>query len=417
LHVPLLDDRASLQASPLKPCPSALDDFVKWELDNRTGATLVYWDQGNGWGCRGCLGLAYATEQMGVTRRKVAKMYRLADRVGMGLANGKLVGVKGQHAATGSDCCGSTNPWSVGCWASGPWPCERTLHRVGLLRPRQCNNWATMLTLGVDLAWQTPRGKVPNKTGVVALDDSGTVIDAGWVTGIERAAQWIDGHRGSAPVCFVDAPLVVSNTDHQRWCEKEVGRHYWSVKVSANSTNLAQGRARLGGVRLLDSLRELGWTYDDGLAGPPGTGLRVSECYPYTALVGALEFAPRPAYKRRPKAVPTPEWRTYRAGEFRRIVTALVDVAPALAPLDLTSHGLTATLLGEPPTDNRDYKDQEDLLDAVLCAWTAQVWLWHGSARCQVLHGQPSAEGSVASIIAPYEAGGGQACSCGPERT
>ena len=283
--------------------------------------------------------------------------------------------------------------------------------------PRQCDHRATMHTLGVDLAWQTPRGKQANKTGVVALKDSGTVIDAGWVTGIDCAVQWIDAHRGSAPVCFVDAPLVVSNTNHQRWCEKEVGRHYGSVKVSANSTNIAQGRARLGGVRLLDSLRELGWTYDDGLAGPPATGLRVSECYPYTALVGALGFAPRPAYKRRPKAVPISEWRTLLAGEFRRIVAALVDVAPSLAPLDIASHELSATLLDEPPADNRDYKDQEDLLDAVLCAWTAQVWLRHGMARCQVLRGQPSREGDVASIIAPFNAGGGQTCTCHPERT
>lgn len=274
-----------------------------------------------------------------------------------------------------------------------------------------------MLTLGVDLAWQTPRGKEPNKTGVVALDESGTVVDSGWVTGIECAAQWIDAHRGSAPVCFVDAPLVVSNTDHQRWCEKEVGRHYWSVKVSANSTNLAQGKERLGGVRLLDSLRELGWAYDDGLVGPSATGLRVSECYPYTALVGALGFAPRPAYKRRPKTVPTPEWRTYRASEFRRIVTALTDVASTLAPLDIASHEVTATLLDEPPTGNRDYKAQEDLLDAVLCAWTAQVWLRHGMARCQVLRGLPSREGVVASIIAPFDADGGQSCTCHPERT
>ena len=60
----------------------------------------VYWDQGDGWGCRGCLRLAYATEQMGVTRRKFAKMYRLADQVGLDLATGRLIGVKGQHAAT-----------------------------------------------------------------------------------------------------------------------------------------------------------------------------------------------------------------------------------------------------------------------------------------------------------------------------
>ena len=189
------------------------------------------------------------------------------------------------------------------------------------------------------------------------------------------------------------------------------------IRDRANSTNLNQGRARLGGVRLLSRLSDLGWTYEDGLVGPPATGLRVSECYPYTALVGALGFAPRPAYKRRPKAVPTPDWRTHRAGQFRRIVTALVDVAPTLAPLDITSHDMTAALLDNPPTNNQDYKHQEDLLDAVLCAWTAQLWLRHGTERCQVLRGQTSVTGAVASIIAPFDASRGHLCTCSPERT
>ena len=274
-----------------------------------------------------------------------------------------------------------------------------------------------MIALGVDLAWQTPSGKEPNETGVVALSDSGEVIVAGWVRGIETAADWIDQHRRSDPVCFVDAPLVVSNPTRQRWCEKEVGRHYGSAFVSANSTNLAQGAARLGGVRLLDLLGERGWAYENGMSGPPTTGLQVSECYPYTALVGALGFAPRPAYKRRPKAVPTPDWRTHRAGQFRRIVTALVDVAPTLAPLGITSHDMTAALLDNPPTNNQDYKHQEDLLDAVLCAWTAQLWLRHGTERCQVLRGQTSVTGAVASIIAPFDASRGHLCTCSPERT
>jgi len=31
------------------------------------------------------------------------------------------------------------------------------------------------------------------------------------------------------------------------------------------------------------------------------------------------------------------------------------------------------------------YKHREDLIDALLCAWTASLWARHGFERCQVL--------------------------------
>ena len=213
-----------------------------------------------------------------------------------------------------------------------------------------------MLTLGVDLAWQSPVGREPNETGVIALEDTGAVMDADWVRGIDAAVEWVDSHRLREPVCFVDAPLVVNNENGQRWCEKEVGRHYGSDYVSANSTNLSQGTARLGGVRLNRLLTSLGWQYDDGRAGPSKDGLCFVECYPYTTLVGALGFSPRPAYKRRPTSVPSANWPSHRAAECRRIVEALETTAQTIAPISLSSHRVTADLLGEVPTNNSEYK-------------------------------------------------------------
>ena len=64
------------------------------------GRMAVYWDQMDTWGCRVCLGLAHASSQMSKSRRKFAKMHRLADRVGIDLATGDLVKVKGQHFGT-----------------------------------------------------------------------------------------------------------------------------------------------------------------------------------------------------------------------------------------------------------------------------------------------------------------------------
>jgi len=69
--------------------------------------------------------------------------------------------------------------------------------------------------------------------------------------------------------------------------------------------------------------------------------------------------------------------------------------------LDLASHDVTATLIQEPsPIDEDEYKHREDLIDAVLCAWTGRLWLAHGLERCQVLGlGDPLTP--LATIIAP----------------
>jgi hypothetical protein len=57
----------------------------------------------------------------------------------------------------------------------------------------------------------------------------------------------------------------------------------------------------LGGVRLREELTRRGFAYSDGIDGPPSTGRSVSECYPYTTIVGVELFGSniRPLYKRK----------------------------------------------------------------------------------------------------------------------
>jgi predicted RNase H-like nuclease len=121
------------------------------------------------------------------------------------------------------------------------------------------------------------------------------------------------------------------------------------------------------------------------------------ECFPYLALVGAPALGydrERPIYKRRPRHLTAAEFRAIRArnaDEIVRRIAALDD-----PPIDLRSHQTTATLLDEPtPLADRPAKHREDLLDAVLCAWTGLLWWHHGLARCQVL-----GDGD-ATVIAP----------------
>jgi predicted RNase H-like nuclease len=257
-----------------------------------------------------------------------------------------------------------------------------------------------VLCLGVDLAWREDGpGRPANESGVAAIDPAGRVLDAGWTRGLTETIGWIGRTAGDGPaLLFVDAPLVVLNAGGQRACETEVGRRYGRWKVSANTTNLAS--PRLAGVALRAALESLGWEYSNGSGGPPAAGRSLSECYPYTTLVGAYELGyevERPRYKRRPKGLPLPEWRADRAVNCDRLIERLAGLARADPPLLIDSHPVTRPLTEQPsPLADAAYKHREDLIDALLCAWTAALWSRHGPARCQVL-GLPEA----ATIIAP----------------
>ncbi len=257
-----------------------------------------------------------------------------------------------------------------------------------------------MRVLGIDLAWGTV-----NETGVVALDPDGTIADAGWTVGVEDTAAWMVRWAKADALAFIDAPLVVLNDCGQRPCERQVGQCYGRWKVSANSTNLAS--PRLAGVQLAAALTAAGWRYHDGCAGPPTAGRMFSECYPYTALVGAVELGyedERPLYKRKPRKVRAAEWRPLRAANCDGLIGRLEQLRSSDPPLDLSSHPVAATLLNErSPCVDRDYKHREDLIDAALAAWTGALWVRHGLRRCQVLGDcdEPNRQGPSATIIAP----------------
>src|SRR6516164_6909806 len=230
---------------------------------------------------------------------------------------------------------------------------------------------ATARYLGVDLAWREDRADLPaNETGVAAIDTRGQILDAGWRRGVDEAVAWADAvANGEEAVMFVDAPLVVRNETGQRLCETQVGQRYGRWKVSANSTNL--GLPRLAGVRFLALAQARGWRYSDGRDGPPAAGRVLSESYPYGTLVGAAELGydtERPRYKRQPRRLPA------------------------------------ARRLAEQPSpiDDVAYKHREDLIDALLCAWTAALWARHGLDRCQVLGPAGTLDGRpAATIIVP----------------
>jgi predicted RNase H-like nuclease len=261
-----------------------------------------------------------------------------------------------------------------------------------------------MRFLGIDLAWgEGSEAKPAHDSGVVALDQSGEVVDAGWTSGLAPTQAWIEEFAQADTLLFIDAPLIVDNPFGQRLCETQVGRCYGRWKVSANTTNLQS--SRLAGVHLRQRLEALGWRYDDGRSGPPTVARVMSECYPYTTLVGASELGyllERPRYKRKPKRVPLAEFSPLRAAACDELIARLGALRSADPPLDLSSHQETRALIEQnSPHTEVAYKRREDLIDAVICAWTAALWFRFGFKRCQVLglvSGHPAPQ---ATIIAP----------------
>ncbi|HUP22974.1 MAG TPA: DUF429 domain-containing protein [Thermoanaerobaculia bacterium] len=263
-----------------------------------------------------------------------------------------------------------------------------------------------MRFLGIDLAWgEGSAEKQAAETGVAAVDETGQVVAAGWTRGIAETLAWVADEAREDALLFVDAPLIVDNASGQRLCERHTGQRYGRWQVSANTTNLLS--RWLGGVSLRRELEARGWRYSDGRAGPPAGGRVLSECYPYTTLVGVAELeydVERPRYKRSPKRMPAATWKRLRAAACDDLIARLARLVNGDPPLDLSSHPETLRLLDEPsPLDRGRYKHREDLLDAVISAWTAAFWQRHGHARCQIL-GAPdgvSPAMPLATIIAP----------------
>ena len=86
------------------------------------------------------------------------------------------------------------------------------------------------------------------------------------------------------------------------------------------------------------------------------------------------------------------------------LIQRLVHLTTAAPRLNVLSHTTTAQLAKTPsPVDNRDYKHREDLVDAIIAAWTAALWSREGFQHCQVL-GEPDPPHPTATIIAPCRA-------------
>ncbi len=220
--------------------------------------------------------------------------------------------------------------------------------------------------LGLDLAW-SPR----NPSGVAAIDAAGRLLDVrADLRTDDELLGWVRRWRGSRGVIGIDMPTIVRNPEGVRPAERDLAAVFRRQHAAPHPANLRRfptgGRARF----LIDSLAS------DGI-------VEALDIVPNDMRTVAIEVFPHPAHVRlfaldrifryKKKSRPWPsvldEWARYRA--------ALGSLERADPPLVLDARVPIRV-------DAVRYKQWDDTLDAISCAYIAAFVFRWGSAAPHV---------------------------------
>ena len=247
-----------------------------------------------------------------------------------------------------------------------------------------------MRFVGIDLAW-SPR----NPSGGVVLSASGRVLASSSSLGgdaevLDLVTQALPPHAPG--VVAIDAPLAVPNETGARPCDRQVASvfgRYHAAPYPANRKNLN----RYGGLRaetIRRRLQALGFRHDPAIL-RLDQSRRVIEVFPHPATVSLFQLNRTLKYKAR--AARPYEVRWQELGQLRDHLASLREAVPPLRlPPELASLHIEG-LRG------RQMKGIEDLLDALVCAYTA-LYAWHHGPRGYAIYGK-AAEGSILVPMTP----------------
>lgn len=226
-----------------------------------------------------------------------------------------------------------------------------------------------MRLIGIDLAWGEHNG-----TGCAELDWAGDeliLLRTDICRSLEEIVDWIEPDRGGWVVA-VDAPLIVRNQSGRRQADAQVSARYHRFQAGAYPTNLTILGSDHRGGQLWRALERRG---AELLELPTGSRAErfVFETFPHAAMVELFGLARTIKYKKGRAAAK-------RIGQ-QQLAEALrrhLHETPAGPRLRLSKR--LAALLREPdpPLRGAALKSREDILDAIVCAYTAA---WAAAAR------------------------------------
>lgn len=224
--------------------------------------------------------------------------------------------------------------------------------------------------VGVDLAWNCRRN--PSGLAVGRYTETALFVESAHaeVLGSAEIANWIGGLKNVRGVA-VDAPLVVKNSDGGRRCEQELTACYGSRWAGAHRTNL-QTPWKCG-IELERELNSRGFQH---LA--VGSELWQIECYPHPAIIEIFGLPKRLRYKQK-KGMSVDDVRRGQIDLAKHLASLIdSDVLPlrfAETVFSKLNASYICTLVGS------QLKQNEDILDAILCLYIAGLFQLRVDAR------------------------------------
>ena len=179
----------------------------------------------------------------------------------------------------------------------------------------------------------------------------------------------------------IDAPLSVPNPTGSRPCDRQIASvfgRYHAAPYPANRQNLDRyGGLRAESIRL--ALEALGFQHDPAIQRQTDSR-RVIEVFPHPATVSLFQLNRTLKYKARSKRTYALRWQ-----ELHQLRQHLDSLREATPPLYLSSDLVTAPIEG---LRGHRLKAIEDLLDAIVCGYSA-LYAWHHGPRGYALYGSP----------------------------
>ncbi|MBC8139581.1 MAG: DUF429 domain-containing protein [Fibrella sp.] len=240
-----------------------------------------------------------------------------------------------------------------------------------------------MRYIGIDLAWGNR-----NTTAGVALQSVGSGVEylahADTLTDNDSVADFVGAcDDGGGVLVAVDAPTLVPNDSGRRPCEAILSRCMRAQEAGphpANRTLLADENGDVRGETLVALLSDrFGIAHSPCLLGDAPRF--VFEVFPHPAHVALFHLSKTLKYKKK-----SGRDRAFRDTEFRRYAGLLAGLASAEPSLLLTPES-TPWLWQDPASSATEIalKRQEDLLDALTCAYIAAYHhRWQGE-KCVVV--------------------------------
>jgi histidinol-phosphate phosphatase family protein len=231
--------------------------------------------------------------------------------------------------------------------------------------------------LGIDLAW-SPR----NQSGGAVLSQSGRLLEATSSLGDDdEVLDWVARAlpSGAPGLIAVDAPLAVPNERGWRPCDRDLARIFRRFEASPYPAN-RRALSRYGGLRgeaIRKRLGHLGFRHSP-LVPRQAVVRQVVEVFPHPATVALFDLDRSLKYKSRPGRDYPQRWRA-----LARLRDHLRCLSAAEPSLHLTAEVANMALEG---LRGRRFKEAEDLLDAVVCAYSA-LHAWHHGPRGYAIYG------------------------------